>query len=153
MIFLSKLNITRLLIPVTVDGDRYIETESSIPSIFFTVSDPTLEGGACIYVLKDLAAYEILEGGRDSTSDYSNDTAYDPNSISATKLVPFKDDIIQLQKAKGIDKIYILTYAGKLAILEKNGTVRTNVKNVVCAAEFVLDTSNNIHIILIVIIQ
>lgn len=159
IVFSSKFNITRVLVPVTVEKNRYIHTEmSDIPSIFFTVSDPILEGGACIYVLEGLAAYEILEGGRDSTSDYSKDKTvyfgakdgiykYDHDSLSAKKFGPFEDDIIQLQKANGTDKIYILTHAGKLLVLENNGTIRTKVKNVICASEFVLDTSNNIYFI------
>lgn len=158
IIFSSSFNITKVLVPA--DGNQYIlyEESSDLPSIFFTVSDPKLDGGSCIYVLEGLAAYEILEGGRDSTADYSTDRTvfigakdgvykYDPDSFSAKKLGPFKDSVIQLQKANGTDKIYILRDDGKLLVLERNGTVKNRVKNVVCATQFVLDTSNNIYFV------
>ncbi|KAF9406826.1 hypothetical protein HW555_012934 [Spodoptera exigua] len=122
IIFSSNFNITKLLVPA--DGQKYFQAESSdIPSIFFTVADPKSEGGSCIYVLEGFAAYEILEGGRDSTADYSFEKniyfgakdglyKYHPDTLSAKKFGPFTDDIIQLQKANG---------------------------------KFVLDTSNNIY--------
>ncbi|XP_026744268.1 uncharacterized protein LOC113505665 [Trichoplusia ni] len=155
IIFSSAFNITKLLVPA--DGQKYLQAESSdIPSIFFTVADPKSEGGSCIYVLEGFAAYEILEGGRDSTADYSFDKSiyfgardglykYHPDSLSAKKFGPFRDDIIQLQKANGSDVIYILNAEHKLYKVEKNGTVKTRLQNVGCALEFVLDTSNNIY--------
>ncbi|CAH2098616.1 unnamed protein product [Euphydryas editha] len=155
VIFSSGNNITKLLVPS--DGTSYfLEDISDLPSIFFTVTDSKLSGGSCIYVLEDLAAYEILEGGRDSTSDYSSDRSvyfgakdgvykYDAESLSAKKFGPFRDDIIQIQKANGSDIIYYLTSNKKLFKLENNGTVRTRVSAVTCAQEFVLDTSNNIY--------
>lgn len=157
IIFSSNFNITKIL--VQAEGNRFVNEEfSNLPSIFFTVTDSKLDGGSCIYVLEDLAAYEILEGGRDSTADYSTDQTvyfgakdgvykYDPDSFSAKKLGPFRDSVIQIQKANGTDKIYILRDDGKLLVLEANGTVRTKVQNVVCATEFVLDTSNNIYFV------
>lgn len=155
IIFSSNFNITKILVPA--DGTKYLQAESSdIPSIFFTISDPKLEGGTCIYVLEGFAAYELLEGGRDSTADYSFDKAiyfgardglykYHPDSLSAKKYGPFRDDIIQLQKANGSDIIYILTSERKLFKMEKNGTIKTKMQSVNCATEFVLDTSNNIY--------
>ncbi|CAH2987409.1 unnamed protein product [Chilo suppressalis] len=155
IIFASDFNITRLLVPA--DGNKYIHADSSdIPSIFFTISDPKLEGGSCIYVLEGFAAYEVLEGGRDSTADYGHDTTiffgakdgiykYNSGSLSAKKYGPFRDDIVQLQKANGSDAIYILNNEHRIYKIEKNGTVRTRVRSVPCALEFVLDTSDNIY--------
>ncbi|XP_047037944.1 uncharacterized protein LOC124643123 [Helicoverpa zea] len=155
IIFSSPFNITKLLVPA--DGQKYLQAESSdIPSIFFTVSDPKSEGGSCIYVLEGFAAYEILEGGRDSTADYSFEKAiyfgakdglykYHPDTLSAKKFGPFRDDIIQLQKANGTDAIYILNSEHKVYKIEKNGTVKTRMQGIGCALEFVLDTSNNIY--------
>lgn len=155
IIFSSNFNITSILVPA--DGTKYLQAESSdIPSIFFTVADAKLEGGSCIYVLEGFAAYEILEGGRDSTADYSNDKSiffgakdgiyiYHADSLSAKKYGPFRDDIIQLQKANGTDIIYILNSERKLYRMEKNATIRTRIQSVGCAVEFVLDTSNNIY--------
>lgn len=155
IIFASDFNITRLLVPA--DGSKYIQSESSdIPSIFFTISDPKLEGGSCIYVLEGFAAYEILEGGRDATADYSFDKSiyfgarngiykYCPDSLSAKKYGPFRDDIIQIQKANGTDTIYILTSERRIYKIEKNGTIRTRIQTIPCALEFVLDTFNNIY--------
>lgn len=155
IIFSSNHNITKLLVPA---GNSYIhERISDIPSIFFTISDPKLEGGSCIYVLEELAAYEILEGGRDSTSDYSTDMVvyfgakdgvykYDPDTLSAKKFGKFRDDIIQIQKATN-DTIYYLTSSNILYKLENNGTSRSKVKAVTCATEFVLDTSDIIYFI------
>ncbi|XP_069363425.1 uncharacterized protein [Maniola hyperantus] len=157
IIFTSGHNITKLLVPA--DGTSYIQEDfSDVPSIFFTISDPTLDGGSCIYVLEDLAAYEILEGGRDSTSDYSTDRSvyfgskdgiykYDAETLSAKKFGPFRDDIIQLQKANGSDTIYILTAKNKIYKIENNGTVKSRIQSVTCALEFVLDTSNNLYFI------
>ncbi|XP_028166832.1 uncharacterized protein LOC114357427 [Ostrinia furnacalis] len=155
IIFASDFNITKLLVPA--DGSKYIQTESSeIPSIFFAISDSKLEGGSCIYVLEGFAAYEILEGGRDATADYSFSKTiffgardgiykYYPDSLSAKKYGPFRDDIIQLQKANGSDAIFILTSDHRIYKIEKNGTVKTRVQSIPCAFEFVLDTSNNIY--------
>uniref|UniRef100_A0A2A4J3M8 Uncharacterized protein n=1 Tax=Heliothis virescens TaxID=7102 RepID=A0A2A4J3M8_HELVI len=155
IIFSSPFNITKLLVPA--DGQKYLQAESSdIPSIFFTVADPKSEGGSCIYVLEGFAAYEILEGGRDSTADYSFEKAiyfgakdglykYHPDTLSAKKFGPFRDDIIQLQKANGTDAIYILNSEHKVYKIEKNGTVKTRMQSIGCALEFVLDTSNNIY--------
>lgn len=157
IIFASDFNITKLLVPA--DGSKHIQVESSeIPSIFFAISDPTIEGGSCIYVLEGFAAYEILEGGRDATADYSFDKTiyfgakdgiykYSPDSLSAKKFGPFRDDIIQLQKANGSDTIYILTADHRLYKMEQNGTVKTRIQTITCALEFVLDTSNNIYYI------
>ncbi|XP_075987878.1 uncharacterized protein LOC142984281 [Anticarsia gemmatalis] len=157
IIFSSSFNITKILVPA--DGNRYLQGESSeIPSIFFTVSDPKMEGGTCIYVLEGFAAYEILEGGRDSTADYSFDRAiyfgakdglykYHSDSLSAKKYGPFRDDIIQLQKANGTDTIYVLHSDKKLFKMEKNATIKTRIQSIACATEFVLDTSNNIYYI------
>lgn len=155
IVFASPFNITRLLVPA--NGQKYLQTEGSdIPSIFFTVADPKAEGGSCIYVLEGFAAYEILEGGRDSTADYSLDRAvyfgakdglykYHSDTLSAKKFGPFRDDIIQLQKANGTDTIYILNTAHKMFKIEKNGTLKTRINNIACALQFVLDTSNNIY--------
>lgn len=156
IVFASDFNITKLLVPP--HGSKYIQPESTadMPSIFFAVSDPKLEGGSCIYVLEGFAAYEILEGGRDATADYGADKSiyfgardglykYSPDSLSAKKYGPFRDDIIQLQKANGSDIIYILTSAHKIYKMEKNGTIRTRIQTIPCALEFVLDTSNNIY--------
>ncbi|XP_050358133.1 uncharacterized protein LOC126778535 [Nymphalis io] len=155
VIFSSSYNITKLLVPS--DGTTYFQDDiSDLPSVFFTINDTRIDGGSCIYVLEDLAAYEILEGGRDSTSDYSEDKTvffgskdgvykYDPETLSAKKYGPFRDDIIQIQKANGSDTIYFLTSNNKLFKLERNGTIRTKVQAVTCALEFVLDTSNNIY--------
>ncbi|XP_035451116.1 uncharacterized protein LOC118276720 [Spodoptera frugiperda] len=155
IIFSSSFNITKLLVPA--DGQKYLQAESSdIPSIFFTVADPKSEGGSCIYVLEGFAAYEILEGGRDSTADYSFEKTiyfgakdglykYHPDTLSAKKFGPFRDDIIQLQKANGSDTIYILNSEHKVYKIEKNGTVKTRMQSIGCAMEFVLDTSNNIY--------
>ncbi|XP_059062752.1 uncharacterized protein LOC131855491 [Achroia grisella] len=155
IIFSSEFNITKILVPP--DGNKYIQTESSeTPSIFFTISDPRLEGDSCIYVLEGFAAYEILEGGRDSTADYSLDKTvyfgardgiykYNPETLSAKRFCPFRDDIIQIQKAKGVDVIYILNSDHKMFKVEMNGTVKTRVQAITCALEFVLDTSNNIY--------
>ncbi|XP_047540929.1 uncharacterized protein LOC125073890 [Vanessa atalanta] len=157
VIFSSSSNITRLLVPS--DGSTYfLDDVSDLPSVFFTINDSRLDGGSCIYVLEDLAAYEILEGGRDSTSDYSEDKSvyfggkdgvykYDSESLSAKKFGRFHDDIIQIQKANGTDVIYFLTSNNKLFKLEQNGTIRTKIEAVTCALEFVLDTSNNIYFI------
>ncbi|CAK1549126.1 unnamed protein product [Leptosia nina] len=153
IIFRSNSTITKLLVPA--DGASYAD-HTEIPSIFFTVKDRHLEGEHCIYVLEGLAAYEILEGGRDSTSDYGLDKTvyfgardgvykYDPESLSAKKYGTFRDDIIQIQKANGSDDIYFLTSQHKLFKLGDNGTSRTKISGVVCAIEFVLDTSNNIY--------
>lgn len=157
-IFTSAFNITKLLVPA--DGTAYVHNDftNNIPSIFFSISDPRLEGGSCIYVLEDLTAYEVLEGGRDSTCDYGIDKTvylgakdgvykYNPESLSAKKFGPFRDDIIQIQKANGTDLIYFLTSQKKLYKLENNGTVKTRLTAVTCALEFVLDTSNNIYFI------
>lgn len=155
IIFSSGYNITKLLVPA---GNSYIQDRiSDLPSIFFTITDPKLEGGSCIYVLEELAAYEILEGGRDSTSDYSTDRAvyfgakdgvykYDSDTLSAKKFGPFHDDIIQIQKASS-NTIYYLTSHNMLYKLDKNGTFRSRVKAVTCATEFVLDTSDIIYFI------
>ncbi|KAJ8708116.1 hypothetical protein PYW08_010482 [Mythimna loreyi] len=155
IIFASAFNITKLLVPA--DGQKYLQAEASdIPSIFFTVADPKSEGGSCIFVLEGFAAYEILEGGRDSTADYSFERAiyfgakdglykYHPDTLSAKKFGPFRDDIIQLQKANGSDAIYILNSEHQMFKIEKNGTVKTRIKSIGCALEFVLDTSNNIY--------
>ncbi|CAG9790012.1 unnamed protein product [Diatraea saccharalis] len=155
IIFASDFNITRLLVPA--NGNKYVTTEmSDIPSIFFTISDPKLEGGSCIYVLEGFAAYEVLEGGRDATADYTHDATiffgtkegiykYYPDSLSAKKYGPFRDDIIQLQKANGTDAIYILNTENRIFKIQKNGTVRTRIRSITCASEFVLDTSNNIY--------
>lgn len=154
IIFSSNFNITRILVPT--DG-RYIQT-NDIPSIFFTVSDPKLEGGSCIYVLQGLAPYELLEGGRDSTADYGDGNGiyfgasdglykYNHETISAKRYGAFRDNILQLQKANGSDAIYILTADYKIYVIEKNGTVKSRVSSIICALEFVLDTSNNIYYI------
>ncbi|KAM3969002.1 uncharacterized protein ACR2FA_003060 [Aphomia sociella] len=157
IIFSSEFNVTKILVPA--NSNKYIQTESSeIPSIFFTISDPKLEGGSCIYVLEGFAAYEILEGGRDTTADYSMDSTiylgakdgiykYNPETLSAKRFSPFRDDIIQLQKANGTDVIYILNSDYKMYKIERNGSVKTRVQTVPCALEFVLDTSNNIYYI------
>ncbi|XP_045507750.1 uncharacterized protein LOC123703703 [Colias croceus] len=153
VIFTTNHNITKLLVPA--DGISYIQ-HSDIPSIFFTVHDKNLEGEHCIYVLEGLAAYEILEGGRDSTSDYGSDKAiyfgakdgvyvYDAASLSAKKFGPFRDDIVQIQKANGSDIIFYLTTQNRIYKLEKHGMVRTKITSIICALEFVLDTSNNIY--------
>ncbi|XP_037294049.1 uncharacterized protein LOC115451639 [Manduca sexta] len=153
IIFSSEFNITRLLVPA--DGNRYLHVDpTDMPSIFFTVSDPKAEGGSCIYVLEGLAAYEVLEGGRDSTSDYSSNKEvyfgakdglyiYQQETLSAKKYGPFRDDIIQLQKANGSDSIYILNNDYKMYLVEKNGTVKSKIN--ICANQFVLDTSNNLY--------
>lgn len=154
IIFTSHFNITKVLVPS--DG-KYIQS-NDIPSIFFTISDPKLDGGSCIYVLEGFAAYEVLEGGRDSTTSYGSDKGvyfgaidgiykYSPDTLSAKKFGVFRDNIIQIQKANGSDAIYILTYEHKLFKLENNATVRTKITAVVCALEFVLDTNNNIYYI------
>lgn len=155
IIFASAYNITKLLVPA--DGQKYLQAETSdTPSIFFTVADPKSEGGSCIFVLEGFAAYEILEGGRDSTADYSFEKniyfgakdglyKYHPDTLSAKKFGPFRDDIIQLQKVNGSDAIYILNSDHKIFKIERNGTVKTRIKSIDCALEFVLDTSNNIY--------
>lgn len=158
IIFSSNFNITRIIVPS--DGSSsFIHTANSgdnVPSIFFTISDPKLNGGTCIYVLEDFAAYEVLEGGRDTTTDYSQDRTiyfgakdgiykYDHRSLSAKKYDVFSNDIIQIQKAKGLDRIYILTKTGQLLFIENNGTKSSKVSHVVCAKQFVLDTSNNLY--------
>ncbi|XP_045532204.1 uncharacterized protein LOC123719930 isoform X1 [Pieris brassicae] len=153
IIFKSNYTITKLLVPA--DGGSYID-HTDIPTIFFTVYDRNIDGEHCIYVLEDFAAYEILEGGRDSTSDYGLDKTvyfgakdgvykYDPDTLSAKKFGEFHDDIIQIQKANGTDLIYFLTSQYKLYKLENNGTKKTKVNSILCALEFVLDTSNNIY--------
>ncbi|CAG4960835.1 unnamed protein product [Parnassius apollo] len=157
VIFSSVFNITSILVPA--DSTKYIPADiSDIPSIFFTISDPRLDGGSCIYVLEGLAAYEVLEGGRDSTADYgSNKTIYfgakdglykyDAESLSAKKFGPFKDDIHQLQKGNNTDAIFILSSERKIYKIEKNGTIKTLIQSILCAVEFVLDTDNNIYYI------
>ncbi|VVC96220.1 unnamed protein product [Leptidea sinapis] len=155
VIFTSNHNITKLLVPA--DGVSFVRNDNSdLPAIFFTIKDKNLDGEHCIYVLEGLAAYEILEGGRDSTADYGPDKTvyfgakdgvykYDPDSLSAKKFGLFRDDIIQIQKANGEDVIYYLTVNYKLFKLENNGVLRTRIEVVTCALEFVLDTSNNIY--------
>ncbi|KAJ0170592.1 hypothetical protein K1T71_013963 [Dendrolimus kikuchii] len=155
IIFSAGFNISRILVPA--DGNKYLQPDTSeIPSVFFTVVDPKLEGGSCIYVLEGFVSFEILEGGRDTTADYSFDNTiyfgakdglykYHPDSLSAKKYGLFRDDIIQLQKANGTDEIYILTADNKIYKIERNGTVKTRISDVVCATEFVLDTSNNLY--------
>lgn len=157
VIFTSNFNITKLLVPA--HGAKLHNKDSTdIPSIFFTVVEPKLEGNSCIYVLEDFVAYEILEGGRDSTADYSNDDSiyfgahnglykYCPESLSAKKYGPFRDNIIQLQKSNESDIIYYLTGDNQIFKVENNGTIRSRVKSISCATEFVLDTSNNIYYI------
>ncbi|CAH2061772.1 unnamed protein product, partial [Iphiclides podalirius] len=157
VIFTSSFNITSILVPV--DSSKYMPAGvSDVPSIFFAISDPRLEGGSCIYVLEGLAAYELLEGGRDSTADYGAGKAiyfgardglykYDADSLSAKKYGPFDDDILQLQKGNDTDAIFILNTERKIYRIEKNGTVKTKIQSIICALEFVLDTSNNIYYI------
>ncbi|KPJ16154.1 hypothetical protein RR48_01751 [Papilio machaon] len=157
VIFSSEFNITSILVPA--DNTKYVPADvADIPSIFFTISNPKLEGGSCIYVLEGLAAYEVLEGGRDTTADYSSDKLvyfgardglyiYDGNTLSARKYGPFNDDITQLQKANNTDAIFILNSERKIYKIEKNGTVKTMIQSILCALEFVLDTSNNIYYI------
>ncbi|XP_072933827.1 uncharacterized protein [Epargyreus clarus] len=157
VIFSSPFNITSILVPA--DGVTYIHGDiSDIPSIFFTIADPRLDGGSCIYVLEGLAAYEVIEGGRDTTSDYGVDKTiyfgakngvykYDADSLSAKKFGPFRDDIIQIQKANNSDIIYFLNSDNKMFKLEKNGTIKTRIQSIVCATQFVLDTNNNIYYI------
>lgn len=157
IIFASDFNITSIIVPADSNISMLHES-SDIPNVFFTVSDPKLEGGSCIYVLQGLSAYEIIEGGRDTTSDFSSDTSiyfgtkngiyiYDPDSLSAKKYGIFNDDIRQLQKANGTDAIYILTNENQLFKIESDGTKKSRVPTVACASEFVLDTSNNIYYI------
>ncbi|KPJ01195.1 hypothetical protein RR46_03066 [Papilio xuthus] len=157
VIFSSEFNITSILVPA--DNTKYVPADVvDIPSIFFTISNPRLEGGSCIYVLEGLAAYEVLEGGRDSTADYSSDKSvyfgakdgvyiYDGNTLSARKYGPYNDDILQLQKANNTDAIFILNSERKIYKIEKNGTVKIKIQSILCALEFVLDTSNNIYYI------
>ncbi|XP_068624329.1 uncharacterized protein [Battus philenor] len=157
VIFSSEFNITSILVPA--DNTKYVPADvADIPSIFFTISNPRLEGGTCIYVLEGLAAYEVLEGGRDTTADYSSDKTiyfgakdgiyvYEAGTLSAKKYGPFTDDISQLQKANNSDTIFILNSERKIYKIEKNGTVKTLVQSILCALEFVLDTSNNIYYI------
>lgn len=157
IIFASDFNITKVLVPA--DGIKYVHTESTdIPTVFFTVVDPKSDTETCIYVLEGLAAYEVLDGGRDTTADYSFDRTvyfgakdglykYVPASLSAKKYGPFNDNIIQLQKVNGSDAFYVLTKDNKLYIIENNGTARSNVPAVACATEFVLDTSNNVYFV------
>ncbi|XP_013184670.2 uncharacterized protein LOC106130382 [Amyelois transitella] len=155
LVFSSKFNITQVMVPV--ESTHYIPSDvKDKPSIFFTVSDPTTDKGSCIYILEGFAAYEVLEGGRDTTADYGQDNTvyfgardgiykYVPDSFGVQKFGSFDDDIIQLQKAKGQDVIYFLNTEHKLYKIENNGTLRTRIKDVICAHEFVLDTSNNIY--------
>ncbi|XP_053620749.1 uncharacterized protein LOC128681134 [Plodia interpunctella] len=154
-IFSSKFNITHLTVPF--ENSNFVTTEvKDMPTIFFTVSDPNLEGGSCIYVLEGFAAYEILEGGRDTTTGYGSDPTvyfgsnkgiykYIPESLGVMKFGSFHDDIKQIQKAKDIDVIYTLNSDNKIYKVENNGTVRKRVSDILCATEFVLDTSNNIY--------
>lgn len=81
----------------------------------------------------------VYFGSRDGVYRYHRET------LSAKKLGPFRDSIIQLQKANGTDKNYFLTEHNKLFELENEGTIRNEVKAVSCATQFVLDTSNNIY--------
>ncbi|XP_049881965.1 uncharacterized protein LOC126377989 [Pectinophora gossypiella] len=154
IVFSSNFNITRIYVPV--DG-KYVHS-NDIPSIFFTVSDPKLDGGSCVYVLEGFAAYEILEGGRDTTAGYGVDRSvyigakdgmyrYDPDTLSAKRYGIFKDNIMLIQKANGTEAFYILTNENKLFKLENNGTVKTRIVPVDCAKDFVVDTSNNIYYI------
>ncbi|XP_028037980.1 uncharacterized protein LOC114248760 [Bombyx mandarina] len=152
IIFSSGLNITRILVPS--DRNRLQVSETNMPSIFFTLSDPASEGGTCLYILEGLAAYEILEGGTDATSAYDDQTIYfastnglyrfEPSTMSAKKFGPFRDHIVQLQKASGSDEIFTLNDKNEVYRMEKNGTVKTKMSDI-CAEQFVLDTSNNLY--------
>lgn len=152
IVFSSQYNITTILVPV--DG-KYAEN-NDMPTIFFAVSDSKFDSGTCIYVLEGFAAFEVLEGGRDSTADYGSDKnvyfgakdglyQYDKDSLSAKRIGVFRDDIIQLQKAKAADVFYILTNNLKMYRLENNATVKVKLNDVQCARQFVLDTNNNLY--------
>lgn len=152
IIFSSQHNITAILVPPHV---KYAEN-NDMPTIFFSISDSESNIGSCIYVLEGFVAFEVLEGGRDSTADYSLDKnvyfgakdglyQYDKETLSAKRIGVFKDDIIQLQKANAVDVFYILTGNHKMHRLENSGTVKVKLNEVDCARQFVLDTSNNLY--------
>lgn len=152
VIFSSRHNITAILVPV----DRKYAENNAFPTIFFAVSDSLLDSGSSIYVLEGFAAFEVLEGGKDSTADYGSDEniyfgakdglyRYDKDSLSAKRMGVFKDHIIQLQKANAVDAFYILTDNLKMYRLEYNGTVKININEVECARQFVLDSNNNLY--------
>lgn len=154
IVYSSQHNITAILVPVAA---KYAES-NDIPTIFFAVTDSKSDSGSCIYVLEGFAAFEVLEGGRDCTADYSYGSdkhvyfgakdglyQYDKDTLSAKRIGVFKDDIIQLQKANAADVFYILTGNLKMHRLENNGTVKVNLNEIQCAKQFVLDTNNNLY--------
>lgn len=156
IIFRSTYNITKILVPP--DANTIAIDDSDIPTIFFTVTDEKYDGGAAVYVLEGLSAYEILIGARDTTSDRKNDIyfgakdgiyKYNRDALSAKKYDVFKEDIIQIQctNSNKLNAIFILTKEWVIYKITRNGTLKTKIYAITCALEFVLDMSDNIYYI------